>query len=184
MSSLFLYSKIWWNMIKTLECEPDSGSNQWLWFLSIFNWYHCRRHCHCHHCPHLSRPIDCCILLLSVIVSCLCSVFLLCHHCLCHFYCHCCCYCCHLLLLLLCCCGSPTCVFWTNAAVMQHRGFLLLCMFTSTTLLHVGHSILQKWKWFTSTLFSYSWVCPGTSKWFATVQICRIKILQQVLGLP
>jgi len=53
-------------------------------------------------------------LLLFAVVSCLCSVFLLCHHCLCHFYCHHHCYCCHLLLLLLCYCGSPTCVFFSK----------------------------------------------------------------------
>ena len=39
ISSLFLYSKIWWNTIKILECEPDSGSIQRLWFQTIFNWY-------------------------------------------------------------------------------------------------------------------------------------------------
>jgi len=39
ISSLFSYSKIWWNTIKILECEPDSGSDQRFWFKTIFNWY-------------------------------------------------------------------------------------------------------------------------------------------------
>jgi len=64
----------------------------------------------------------------------------------------------------------------------QQRGFLLLYMYTCTTCVRVGYSILQKWVWFPSPLFSYSWVRLGTWKRFATVQICRIKILQQILG--
>jgi len=50
----------------------------------------------------------------------------------------------------------------------QQRGFLSLCMYTCTTLVCVGHCILQKWIWFPSTLFSYLWVHPGTSEWFVS----------------
>ncbi len=155
---------------------------------------------HCHWpllLPSPSPPVDCCIIIVIFALFCFISVVVTRypHHCHC-----CCCYCrcyCHYhhhhcgasaVLHATGCSSSPTCSFFFfrmsyQVAVQQWTGLLFHFMYTCTTIVHVGYYILQKSKRFPSSLLSYSRVRPGMSKWFATVWICRIKILQRILGL-
>jgi len=76
-----------------------------------------------------------------------------------------------------CCCAAPchSMTKWTMSTILSVRAIQWVC---------VGYCILQKWMWFPPPLLWYSWVWLDTLKWFATVRICRIKILQWILGLP
>jgi len=117
------------------------------------------------------------ILLFLFVVACCLTCF--CHCCHWPLIMHC-CHCCHrwllLLLLLLCSCVFSFPKVFTDEHTIPSVGVIQW--------VRVGYCILQKWIWFPPPLLWYSWVWLGTSKRFMTVQICRIKILQQILGLP
>jgi len=94
----------------------------------------------------------------------------------------------HSMFIIHCCHCYDCCCFFCCAEILHAVfSFLERNMIPSVRAIQwvqVGYCILQKWIWFASSLLSYSWVQPGTSKWSCTVWICRIKILQRILGLP